>query len=90
MEHTTDIKVPSSKIWLKVSGDSFDYSLSWSEDGTNWHEAGRQKACYLSSETNWGFTGVMIGLYAYSPSEDQLVSDKDFHADFEYFEYKAE
>ena len=36
---------------------------------------------YLTSEVAGGFTGVMIGLWAQSPSEKGC-------ADFEYFEYR--
>lgn len=90
MEHTEEIPVPSSRIWLKVSGDPYTYSLHWSIDGKTWNESGSQKACYLSSETNWGFTGIMIGLWAYSPDEDNVVKPSDFHADFDFFSYSAQ
>ena len=90
MDYSIETKVPASKIWLKVSGDYHMYYLSWSTDGKNWNELGQQKACFFSSETNWGFTGIMIGLYAYRPSEDGTVTEKDFHADFDYFKYSVE
>lgn len=90
VEHTEDFPVPSSKVWLKVSGDPYNYYLSWSKDGNTWNEVGKQMACYLSSETNWGFTGIMIGLWAYSPREDGIVNPSDFHADFDCFRYNME
>ena len=90
MEHTAEIPTGASKVWLKVSGDWDTYTLSWSADGQTWNEFGRQKACYLSSETNWGFTGIMIGLWAYSPKEDGKVKPSDFHADFDSFRYTEE
>ena len=90
IEHTEDFPVPSSKIWLKVSGDPYNYFMSWSADGKSWNEVGKQMACYLSSETNWGFTGIMIGLWAYSPDEDGTVKPSDFRADFECFKYSKQ
>ena len=39
---------------------------------------------------HWGFTGIMIGLWAYSPKEDGKVKPSDFHADFDSFSYTAE
>ena len=90
MEHTEEIPAGASKVWLKVSGDWDTYTLSWSADGQTWNEIGRQKSCYLSSETNWGFTGIMIGLWAYSPKEDGKVKPSDFLADFDSFRYTAE
>lgn len=41
-------------------------------------------------QTFWGFTGIMIGLWAYSPKEDGKVKPSDFHADFDSFSYTAE
>ena len=90
MEHTEDFAVPSSKIHLKVSGNPDTYFLSWSADGQTWNEIGSQKACYLSSETNWGFTGIMIGLWAYSPEKSGTVKPSDFSAAFDYFRYNEE
>lgn len=90
MDHIEQVAVPSSKIWLKVSGNTHDYFLHYSTDGQTWKKLGEQKACYLSSETNWGFTGIMIGIWAYSPSDDGKAAASDFHADFEEFRYCVE
>ena len=90
MEHTEEIPADASKVWLKVSGNHETYFMHWSADGKTWKELGAQKACYLSSETNWGFTGIMIGLWAYSPKEDGKIKPSDFHADFDSFRYTAE
>ena len=90
MDHIEQVAVPSSKIWLKVSGNTHDYFLHYSTDGQTWKKLGEQKACYLSSETNWGFTGIMIGIWAYSPSDDGKAAASDFHADFEEFRYCLE
>ena len=78
-----EIHVSSSKVWLRVSGDPEYYRLWYSTDGKEFKQAGIGDTRYLSSETVGGFTGIMIGLWAQSPSEKG-------HADFEYFEYNAE
>ena len=78
-----EIAVSSSKVWLRVSGDPEYYRLWYSTDGKEFKQAGIGDTRYLSSETVGGFTGIMIGLWAQSPSEKG-------HADFEYFEYNAE
>ena len=89
MDHTVQAAVSSSKIWLKLSGDPDFYNLSYSADGKTWKELGRQYTNFLSSETNWGFTGIMIGLWAYSPHADKTtVRPSDFRAEFDYFTYR--
>ena len=44
-------------------------------------QAGINHTRYLSSETGSGFTGILIGLWAQSPSGKG-------YADFDYFEYR--
>ena len=78
-----EIPVSSSKVWLRVSGDPEYYRLWYSTDGKEFKQAGIGDTRYLSSETVGGFTGIMIGLWAQSPSEKG-------YADFDYFEYNAE
>ena len=52
-------------------------------DGKEFKAAGTGDARFLSSETFGNFTGIMLGLWAESPSGKG-------YADFEYFEYNAE
>ncbi|MDM8209295.1 hypothetical protein QUW17_15760, partial [Bacteroides gallinaceum] len=49
----------------------------YSPDGIHYTEAGQMDTRYLSSETNGGFTGVYLGLFAEGKG----------HADFDWFEY---
>lgn len=91
IDHTVQTQVPSSEVWLRLSGDPYNYYLSYSVDGKEWKEAGKQTTNFLSSETNWGFTGIMIGLWSYSPHADTTkIKPSDFRAEFDWFRYSAE
>ena len=83
LNHREEIKVGKGRrVWLRVTGDADFYKLWYSTDGQEFKQAGINHTRYLSSETVGGFTGIMIGLWAQSPSR------KGF-ADFDYFEYTA-
>lgn len=76
--HEKDVcEVGDATVYLRVKGDTDIYSLQYSTDGTHYTEAGRMNTRYLSSETNGGFTGVYIGLFA----------EGDARAYFDYFKY---
>lgn len=76
--HEKDVcEVGDATVYLRVKGDADIYSLQYSTDGTHYTEAGRMNTRYLSSETNGGFTGVYIGLFA----------EGDARAYFDYFKY---
>ena len=83
LTHNEEIKFNGSKVWLRLTGDPMQYKLWYSADGKNFKLAGTGDTRYLSSETYGNFTGIMLGLWAQSPSEKG-------YADFEYFEYNAE
>lgn len=70
-------------MFFKVMGDNDFYTLLYSTDGMTYHEAARYDTKYLSSETNGGFTGVYIGLFA----EGSGYTDFD---DFRYMELTDE
>lgn len=82
VNHVDEITVKSSKIWLRITGEGDFYRLWYSTDGTDFKQCGIGNTRYLSSETVSGFTGIMIGLWAQSPSEKGW-------ADFDYFGYKG-
>ena len=82
LDHIEETPVSGSKIYLRITGESEFYKLWYSTDGINFKMLGMNHTRYLSSETVSGFTGIMIGLWAQSPSSTG-------YADFEWFEYRA-
>jgi alpha-N-arabinofuranosidase len=84
LNHTAyEMEIPGDKIYLKVKGDKDLYSFYYSLDGKQFNFLNKINVWYLSSETNGGFTGVYIGLYATSQSKNTKAS-----ADFDKFMYK--
>ena len=82
LNHIEETPVSGSKVYLRITGESEFYKLWYSTDGINFKMLGMNNTRYLSSETVGGFTGIMIGLWAKSPSGTG-------YADFEWFEYRA-
>lgn len=71
----------TAEIWLEAEMTADEYRLkAYTADGSLSYDFGSAWTQYLSSETNCGFTGVMIGLYA--------VETKDTFAEFSKFEYE--
>ncbi len=84
LNHTaSEVEIPSDKIYLKVEGNKDFYSFYYSLDGKEFKFLDKINIWYLSSETNGGFTGVYVGLYATS----QNKNTKAF-ADFDSFTYQ--
>lgn len=81
VNHVEEIPVNASKVWLRLTGNRMQYHLWYSTDGKNFKEAGVADARFISTETLGNFTGIMLGLWAQSPSQKG-------YADFEYFEYR--
>lgn len=81
VNHVEEIPVNASKVWLRLTGNRMQYHLWYSTDGRNFKEAGVADARFISTETLGNFTGIMLGLWAQSPSQKG-------YADFEYFEYR--
>lgn len=72
--HEEDIcQVADGFIHLRIKGEANAYTFFYSADGTHYTEAGRMNTRYLSSETNGGFTGVYLGLFA----EGHMQADYD-------------
>ena len=82
LNHVEETPVSGSKVYLRITGESEFYKLWYSTDGINFKMLGMNHTRYLSSETVAGFTGIMTGLWAQSPSGSG-------YADFEWFEYRA-
>jgi alpha-N-arabinofuranosidase len=85
LNHTAyEMEIPDGKIYLKVKGDKDFYSFYYSTDGEKFNFLSKINVWYLSSETNGGFTGVYLGLYAASPGKNTKA-----YVDFDKFIYKA-
>lgn len=84
LNHTAyEMETPYDKIYLKVKGNKNFYSFYYSLDGEKFNFLNKINVWYLSSETNGGFTGVYIGLYAASQNKNTKA-----YADFDKFMYK--
>ena len=70
-------KIPEGTVHLRIETNADVYTFLYSPDGIHYTEAGQMDTRYLSSETNGGFTGVYLGLFAEGKG----------HADFDWFEY---
>ncbi len=88
IEHETEIHINKPEAYLRITGSKEFYKFWYSTDGKEFKQIGIANTRYLSSETAGGFTGVMIGLWAYCPAAE-TDAIKGF-ADFEYFEYIGE
>lgn len=78
------VKLKKNRATLRVEGSDYMYSFSYSENGKDFMPLGSMDTKYLSSETNGGFTGVVLGLYATKYSAASRAT-----AEVEYFEYKG-
>lgn len=91
--HKDEFTIPGAggKVWLRITGEPEFYRLWYSADGRDFTQVGIGNTRYLSSETVAGFTGIMIGLWAESPSvpkEAGLPEAGSPYAEFDYFEYR--
>jgi alpha-N-arabinofuranosidase len=81
MEHIEkEIPLSSDIVYLRVTGDPQFYHLYYSLDDKSYTHLARMDYRYLSTETIGGFTGVHLGIFAYTLSK--TVS----YADFDYYE----
>lgn len=84
IEHrAAGVKLESGSATLRVEGSDYTYRFLYSENDKDFKELGVMDTKYLSSETNGGFTGVVLGLYATKATATSRAT-----AEFEYFEYK--
>lgn len=72
-----------SPVRLRVKGDKEMYAFEYAVNGKEFKELGRMNACYISTETAGGFTGIMLGMYAVSASEASKA-----YGEFAYFDYE--
>jgi len=72
----------AGEVWLRVQSDSRLYHFYYSLDGQHYELLESVDCTLLSTETVGGFTGVMLGLYAFD-----YEGSHDAWGDFEYVEY---
>ena len=83
LSHTiSEIKIPRGSVYLQVKGENDYYSFAFSTNGTDYKFIDKLDVRYLSSETNGGFTGAYIGLFATSKNKTTNA-----YADFDLFNY---
>ena len=84
MKHqASEIELPTGQVNLRVVGNKDCYSFYYSTDGKQYLLLDRINTWYLSSETNGGFTGVYLGMYAQTWSKSTKAM-----ADFDIFDYQ--
>lgn len=76
------IPIGNDPIMLKVEGSKTHYIFSYSQGNSEYKVLGKADSKYLSTETNGGFTGVYIGLFATGSGKNSVTN-----ADFDWFEY---
>ena len=77
----TFLPVPSGKVKLQIIGKAEHYIFNYAVGDSQFVEIDRMNTKYLSTETVGGFTGMVIGMYATSPTDSKNT------ATFEYFDY---
>ena len=78
-----EIPLNKTKVQLRVKGSNDFYSFEYATDGKNFKSIAKIDARYLSSETNGGFTGVMLGMYAVATNEDSKAQGEFYYFDYE-------
>ena len=68
---------------LQIKGEADNYIFSYAVENGKFQEIDRMNTRYLSTETTGGFTGIVIGMYATSPTNSKNT------ATFEYFDYEG-
>ncbi len=79
-----EVPVSKSQVYLRISGDESFYYMSYSLDGKNFTTLAKMDYRFLSSETNGGFTGVMLGLFTEADKANAGYVDVDW------FEYETQ
>jgi alpha-N-arabinofuranosidase len=81
--------IPSGEgMELRILSDAYHFALSYAVRPGNWVPLATVPAFVISSESNGGFTGALIGMYAVSTvAVDEPVSVAATPAYFQYFSY---
>ena len=83
IEREAELPKGVKTITLQVTGTNNDYQFACSLNNGEYQSIGRIDTRYLSTETNGGFTGTYIGLFAVAKEAQSKA-----YADFKYFVYK--
>lgn len=78
-----EIPLNKTKVQLRVKGSNDFYSFEYATDGKKFKSIAKIEARYLSSETNGGFTGVMLGMYAVADNEGSKAQSEFYYFDYE-------
>lgn len=79
VQNTVNIKGNQAELIVESSNTKYDFLVK-TEDGII--KLGSGKSRYLSSEVAGGFTGVIIGLYAYGNIEDNYAQFTNFKVQY--------
>ncbi|BCN31088.1 glycoside hydrolase family 43 protein [Anaeromicropila herbilytica] len=71
-----------NKATLIIKASNLNYNFFFNIDGKE-IALGQAQTRYLSSEVAGGFTGVLIGLYAYSKEGNNEAVFKEFHCEYQ-------
>lgn len=77
------IPIPTGKVKLQISGEADNYIFRYAVGEDKFVEIDKMNTKYLSTETVGGFTGMVMGMYATSPTDSKNI------ATFEYFDYEG-
>jgi len=77
------IELKDAQAYIRIRSDKDYYYMQVSADGKSFTTLSKMDYRYLSTEVIGGFTGVMLGLFAYGKDEEGF-------ADFDWFEYTTE
>ncbi len=75
--------LPRKKIYLRIDVDKQNRKFGFSYDNKKWNFVGEiDDPAYLSDQgtPNWGFMGMMVGIYAFNRGTGEKIS-----ADFDWF-----
>lgn len=85
LDHMTHIenqmKMKGKTVTLRIEGTPDLYTFSFTTDDKEYYILGQMETKYLSEETQGGYTGCVIGMFA--------TSEKKGQGKFEFFDYKA-
>lgn len=76
-------EIDGFEVWLRIKSDGETYDFEYSLDGQKYTPYYKLSCPLVSTEVVGGFTGVVLGMYAY-----QKGSDGATFADFDYFKYE--
>ncbi len=77
-----EIELKGARCYLRIWSDAQYYYMEASSNGHDFTPLAKMEYRFLSTETNGGFTGVMLGIFAQGSGKG--------YADVDWFEYETE